>query len=66
MMYSSDVNPRIYVAATLKGGGLRDDDLTWAFAKIIQKKTLESKQKCPQSAEELIKSLDITGPLQHI
>ena len=28
MIYSSDVNPCIYVTATLKGYGLRDDDLT--------------------------------------
>ena len=38
MMYSSDVNLYSYVAATLKGCGLRDDDLTRAFPKIVRKK----------------------------
>ena len=66
MIYSSDVNLCIYVAAILKRCGLRDNDLTQAFAKMMRKKIPKSKEKWLLSAEELIKSLDSTGPFQHI
>ena len=66
LIYSLDVNQCIYVTATLKGCGLCDDGLTRAFAKMVQKKISKSKQKWPLSAEELIESLDSTGPFQHI
>ena len=38
MKYFPDVNTCIYVDATLKGCGFRDDDLLRALAKIVQKK----------------------------
>ena len=66
MICSSDVNPCIYVAATLKRCGLRDDDLKQVFAKMVQKKISISKPKWPLSTLELIESLDTTGPFQHI
>ena len=64
MRCSLDVNPCIYVAATLKRCGLCDDDLMQVFAKMVQKKISISKQKWPLSTLELI--LDSTGPFQHI
>ena len=45
MIYSSDVNQSIYVAAKLKGCVLRANDLTRAFAKMARKKSLQRKQK---------------------
>ena len=66
MIYSSDVNSCIYVAATLIRCRLRDDDLTKAFAKMVPKKIPISKQKWPLSAKELTEGLDSTGSFQHI
>ena len=62
LIYSLDVKPCIYVTAPLKGSGLRDDDLMWMFPKMVQTKIPRNKQKWPLSAEELIESLDSTGP----
>ena len=66
MIYSSYVNPCIYVAATLKECGLRDDDLMRVFEKMVWKKIPKSKQKWPLSGEELIESLNSTRLFQHI
>ena len=66
MIYSLDVNSSIYVAVKLKGWGLRDDYFTRVFGKMIRKKILKRKQKWSVSVEELVKSLDSTGPFEHI
>ena len=39
-----------------------EDDLLCAFANVVLKEIPKSKQKWTLSAEELIESLDITGP----
>ena len=56
MVYSSDVNPCIYVTVTLKGCGLRDEDLTRAFAKMIRKKITKRQQEWPISGGAYRKS----------
>ena len=45
MVYFSNVDPCIYVDATLKGYGLHHDDLTRAFAKMVPKKISKNKEK---------------------
>ena len=37
ILYSSGVNPCVYVAAALKGCGLREEDQTCTFAKMVRK-----------------------------
>ena len=50
----------------MKGSGLRDADLTKAFAKMLQKKVTRNKgQIWPISPDELIDQLD-PGPFQNI
>ena len=52
----------MYATATLIGGGLRDDDLRKAFAKMIRRKM--SKETCdewPMTADELIARLAKRG-----
>ena len=38
VVHSVIVNPCQYAAATMKGAGLRDDDLTKAFARLVRRK----------------------------
>ena len=67
MAYSSKVNPCIYVSATLEGNGIRDEELTRAFAKMVQKKLKKKiKQKWPLTPEELIESLESNGPFKEL
>lgn len=67
MVYASDVNPCIYVAATLIGSGLRDRDLTRAFAKMLRKKVTRNREQLwPISPDELIEQLECRGPFQNI
>eukprot|EP00794_Sanderia_malayensis_P011439 gene11439-12635_t len=75
ILHSVDVNPLDYSLATLQGAGLRDDDITKAFANMINRKVKCLKQK--QLAEgqvrneqisfdELVAQLDEHEPLQQI
>ena len=53
---------------TLEGSGLRDSDLTKAFARMVIRKLVSQSKtmKWPISAEELIKQLGNWGPLKCI
>ena len=67
LVHPTSVNACMCATATLKGGGLRDDDLTKAFAKMIRRKM--SKETCddwPMTANELIARLDTSGPMTYL
>lgn len=67
IIHPTSVNPCYYALATLRGAGLRDDDLTRAFASMLRRKlTREAAQEWPISAEDLITKLDHSGPLDVI
>lgn len=64
IVHPTSINPCMYVVATLKGSGLRDDDLTKAFASMIRRKLAkQSYEEWPMTAEELIARLDSSGPM---
>eukprot|EP00794_Sanderia_malayensis_P016352 gene16352-17996_t len=60
----SELGPITYVNAALKGHGLREDDLTRAFARLVRRK-LESKQpfNWPPTPDKLSKALENFTPL---
>ena len=64
MVYSSKVDPYQYVAATLQGCGIRDEDFARSFGKMIQKKIVKKELKWPVSADELIENLDTESPFK--
>ena len=67
IVHSVIVNPCQYAVATMKGAGLRDDDLTKAFARLVRRKLKASElQSWPISPEELLHRLDDAGPLTFI
>jgi len=67
IVHSVIVNPCQYAVATMKGAGLRDDDLTKAFARLVHRKLKVSElQSWPISPEELLHRLDDAGPLTFI
>jgi len=67
VVHSVIVNPCQYAAATMKGAGLRDDDLTKAFARLVRRKLKASAlQSWPISPQELLHRLDDAGPLTFI
>ncbi len=64
LVYASDTNPCDYAVATLRGQGLRDDDLIRAFGRMIRRKLQcrdEKSRKWPLTAEEFFLELD-RGP----
>ena len=64
VVHPTSVNPCMYAVETLKGAGLRDDDLTKAFANMIRRKLRqEAHEEWPITAEELIAKLDSSGPM---
>ena len=68
MIYSSNVNPLEYATATLKGHGLRDEDMIKACAAMIHRKIearVENECSWPWNPNELIEQFD-RGPLQDI
>lgn len=68
IVYSSDMNPLKYTEATLKGHGLRDEDMIRACAAMIRRKVntrIEEESSWPCTPEELTEKLD-RGPLQEI
>ena len=68
LVYPSDVNPCFYVTKTLGGAGLKDHELTKAFARMVNRK-LGSQMKeveWPITADKLLKELEMSGPLQCI
>eukprot|EP00795_Rhopilema_esculentum_P009663 gene9663-17422_t len=68
IIYSSDVNPLEYATATLKGHGLRDEDIIKACAAMIRRKMearVENEWSWPCNPNELIEQFD-RGLLQDI
>ena len=64
VVHSTSVNPCMYAVSTLKGAGLRDDDLTKAFANMIRRKLKkESREEWPITVEELISRIDTSRPM---
>ena len=67
IVHSVNINPCHYAVATTKGAGLRDDDLTKAFARLVHRKLKASElQSWPISPEEFLHRLDDAGPLTFI
>ena len=68
LVHASDVNPFDYVISTLHGCGLRDDDLSRSFGRMIRRKLIqfqEQKNEWPLTPEQLTEMMD-RGPLQHL
>ena len=69
IVYSSDMNPLEYTAATLKGHGLRDEDLVRACAKMIRRKieigNKDEDDRWPYTPDELLSELQ-QGPMQDL
>ena len=59
-MPASDLNPTDYALASLVGAGLRDAEITVAFARKINRKikATETKMEFPVSLDTLIEKLD--------
>ena len=72
ILHSTDVNPLDYSLATIRGDGLRDDDITKAFAKMIhrkieRKKSSDDDQRTSHvSFENLVDQLDEYEPMKEI
>ena len=67
IIHSSSVNPCHYSVATIQGSGLRDEDLTKAFVRLVRRKLNTSEaQSWPLSAEELLAKLGKTSPFSHL
>ena len=67
VVHSSTVNPLSYSAATIEGHGLRESDLTKAFARLICRKVSQRQAvKWSIEAHELFSQLDSHKPLQCI
>ena len=74
ILHSTDVNPLDYSLATIRGAGLRDDDITKAFARMILRK-IARKKNCHDdegaapvhvSFENLTEQLDEHEPMPEI
>ena len=64
IVHPSNLNPCMYAMATLQGAGLRDDDLSKAFGRMIKRKLCDRKiGKWPISPDELLLKLENNGPL---
>ena len=67
IVHPSGVNPVLYSAATLKGYGLQEDDLTKAFSRLIRRKISQREPIAfPPEAQDLIDLLDPYKPLSSI
>ena len=67
VVHSSSVSPLSYSAATIEGHGLRDSDLTKAFAWLFHRKVSQRQAvKWPMEPHELFSQLDSHKPLQCI
>ena len=67
IVHCIDVNPCTYALAAMRGAGLKDDDLTKAFARLVRRKLKGSEAvSWPVTPEELLERLDSAGPLVHI
>ena len=61
LVHPIDINPCTYSAATLKGCGLRDVDLSKAFGRMIRRKLTDrtsSESSWPKTPDELLSLLD--------
>jgi len=68
VVHSSDMNPCDYTVSTLKGHGLRDNNLIRVFARMMKGKIEKRKAEVmqwPCTLEELIDRLD-RGPLKEL
>ena len=72
IVHSSKINPCEYSIATIKGNGLRDDDIIRAFGAMVKRKVKarseESKHAMnfPFTPEELIDKINDEGPIPEI
>ena len=67
IVHPSGVNPVLYSAATLKGYGLQENDLTKAFSRLIRRKISQREPIAfPPEAQDLIDLLDTYKPLSCI
>ena len=68
IVHAADINPCEFTVATLRGHGLRDNDLIKAFATMLKCKIetrVDGERKWPYTPDELIEMLD-RGPLKEI
>ena len=64
IVHPSNLNPCLYAIATLQGAGLRDDDLSKAFGRMVRCKLCDREiGEWPVSPEELLLKLENSGPL---
>ncbi len=67
VLHSNSVGPVAYVEAALKGHGLREVDLTKAFARLVRRKLADRHPlNWPPTTEELCESLETFLPLECI
>ena len=67
VLHSNTVGPVTYVEAALKGHGLREFDLTKAFARLVRRKLANRHPLTwPPTTEELCESLETFFPLECI
>ena len=67
IIHSSSVNPFHYSVATIQGSGLKDEDLTKPFARLVRHKLNTSEaQSWPLSAEDLLAKLGKTSLFSHL
>ena len=68
IVHSVEVNPVDYATASTTGAGLRDKEITLAFAKMINHKLKphELSKNFPLSAKNLMKELDKYDPIKEI
>ena len=68
IVHAADINPCEFTVATLRGHGLRDNDLIKAFATMLKCKIetrVDGERKWPYTPDELIEMLD-RSPLKEI
>ena len=70
IVYPADVDPVMYSNSTLKGHGLRKNDIIRSFAKMVQRVTrdyIEQKHiEWPASVDDLISALENDNPLPEL
>ena len=67
VVHPKNVNPLSYSQATLKGHGLREDDICKAFSNLVRRKLADKAElKWPPTPEELISNLEKSKPISCI
>ena len=63
-VHSLNVDPLLYSHATIKGHGLREDDIAKAFVNLVRRKLDDTNQmKWPPKAKDFIECLENSKPL---